>query len=257
MRLTHRVAVLAAAASLVGLLNMGAADAKPAFVSSVPNAPDSCSTCHTTAPDLNVFGLDVQANLAGGVPNWLVVCALDSDTDGQTNGAELGDPCCTWKKGATPAFATGLSKPSDATSKNTLSCVGSGAGGSPSTDAGTVTGGAAGQTGGGGGAAGSAGSGGTAGSTAGSGGSVGASGATGVGGATGAGGVAGTAGATAVGGASGAAGDTGTGGAAPAAEAPAESGGSCRMVPFGVTRFGSLGLFGAVAVLALLRRRRA
>ena len=32
--------------------------------------------------------------------NWgILLCCADSDKDGLTNGAELGDPCCEWKKG--------------------------------------------------------------------------------------------------------------------------------------------------------------
>jgi hypothetical protein len=30
------------------------------------------------------------------------LCEMDSDEDGDTNGAELGDPCCEWKRGDTP-----------------------------------------------------------------------------------------------------------------------------------------------------------
>ena len=28
--------------------------------------------------------------------NWSVICPLDSDKDGKTNGEELGDPNCMW-----------------------------------------------------------------------------------------------------------------------------------------------------------------
>ncbi|ETV74804.1 hypothetical protein H257_10869 [Aphanomyces astaci] len=33
------------------------------------------------------------------------LCKADSDTDGATNGEELGDPCCTWKVGTTLSTA--------------------------------------------------------------------------------------------------------------------------------------------------------
>ena len=39
------------------------------------------------------------------------MCCPDSDGDGYTNGEELGDPCCVWKKGGVPANVTGLSHP--------------------------------------------------------------------------------------------------------------------------------------------------
>lgn len=29
--------------------------------------------------------------------NWSILCRMDSDGDGITNGEELGDPCCSWK----------------------------------------------------------------------------------------------------------------------------------------------------------------
>ena len=36
---------------------------------------------------------------------------MDSDGDGMTNGAELGDPDCTWTPGTAPKFSAGLSHP--------------------------------------------------------------------------------------------------------------------------------------------------
>ena len=42
---------------------------------------------------------------------------MDADEDGQTNGLELGDPCCVWHVNATPAFSTDISHPGLATSK--------------------------------------------------------------------------------------------------------------------------------------------
>eukprot|EP00966_Prymnesium_polylepis_P251414 5812660-Prymnesium_polylepis.1 len=37
------------------------------------------------------------------------LCQEDTDGDGQSNGLELGDPCCEWYQGATPAFTTDIS----------------------------------------------------------------------------------------------------------------------------------------------------
>jgi hypothetical protein len=39
------------------------------------------------------------------------LCCGDADFDGFTNGHELGDPCCVWKKGMVPANTTGISHP--------------------------------------------------------------------------------------------------------------------------------------------------
>ncbi|GMF22212.1 unnamed protein product [Phytophthora fragariaefolia] len=49
---------------------------------------------------------------------WTVsLCEADTDGDGQTNGEELGDPCCVWADGD-PSRTTGVSHPSIATSKS-------------------------------------------------------------------------------------------------------------------------------------------
>ena len=37
------------------------------------------------------------------------LCLADQDGDGQSNGLELGDPCCMWSQGAIPAFTTNIS----------------------------------------------------------------------------------------------------------------------------------------------------
>jgi hypothetical protein len=82
------------------LLAAPAAMAKPAFPSWVPNGSEfGCNTCHdSAAPPVtwNAFGEDVLATMAADSPNWGAVCRLDSDGDGATNGAELGDPDCEW-----------------------------------------------------------------------------------------------------------------------------------------------------------------
>ena len=38
---------------------------------------------------------------------WLEVCAEDSDGDGYSNGAELGDPCCIYRGAGSNAEPTG------------------------------------------------------------------------------------------------------------------------------------------------------
>lgn len=52
----------------------------------------------------------------------LELCQMDSDGDGQTNGLELGDPCCVWAVGQTPANSTAISNPGDRNSKTTRDC---------------------------------------------------------------------------------------------------------------------------------------
>ena len=47
------------------------------------------------------------------------ICQADTDGDGQSNGFEMGDPCCVWSVGQTPMFTTSLSDPNSAASKTT------------------------------------------------------------------------------------------------------------------------------------------
>lgn len=86
--------------ALVALLIAPSVLAKPAFVSSVPNAATfGCNACHDSAFDpvtWNAFGVDLQETMVAGLPDWAAVCGLDSDGDGATNGEELADPDCEW-----------------------------------------------------------------------------------------------------------------------------------------------------------------
>ncbi|GJQ12066.1 hypothetical protein GpartN1_g3857.t1 [Galdieria partita] len=56
---------------------------------------------------INEFGKDFRK--VGG--NWKRLCVLDSDGDGQSNGMELGDPCCVWKQGDIPFRVWDISHP--------------------------------------------------------------------------------------------------------------------------------------------------
>ena len=63
------------------------------------------ATCKGGSLPLNAFGEDLkQADF-----KWTkALCEKDSDGDGQSNGAELGDPCCVWEfeSLALPNFAS-------------------------------------------------------------------------------------------------------------------------------------------------------
>ena len=91
--------------------------AHPAYVAMLPNGA-------------NVKGFDAIGHIdpaGGGARNpfgqqvwdeWVnkfgwnaTFCCMDADKDGQTNGLELGDPCCVWKVNATPSFTTDISHP--------------------------------------------------------------------------------------------------------------------------------------------------
>ena len=98
---------------LVAVLFLGGviadeADARSKRVRQVPNgSAASCNTCHTAGggSPLNPFGLEIATNFltaagpAGDVLWGPELAALDSDGDGASNGAELGDPDGTWVVG--------------------------------------------------------------------------------------------------------------------------------------------------------------
>lgn len=72
--------------------------ARPEYRNLIPNTPalNNIAVGHTDpagSSPLNAFGMDFSANDR----DWTAVCKLDSDKDGVSNGAELGDPCCLWK----------------------------------------------------------------------------------------------------------------------------------------------------------------
>jgi len=124
---------------LVGLLLALPSNAYPGFRGGIPNGfsvpcPPGAAGC--SAGICNGFGH--QSCSGGGALNafgsalraanlrWTAaLCRADSDGDGISNGAELGDPCCTWAVGQT--LPTGaLSHPGDASSKppaGTVGCV--------------------------------------------------------------------------------------------------------------------------------------
>lgn len=67
---------------------------------------ERCLSSETTE-----FGDDVEDGWTSSA------CRADSDNDGWTNGDELGDPCCIWRRGETPTFMEGLSHPGSSVSK--------------------------------------------------------------------------------------------------------------------------------------------
>ncbi|CAH8490864.1 unnamed protein product [Schistosoma turkestanicum] len=55
---------------------------------------------------LNSFGSDFESKRS-----WDLLCPLDSDGDGFTNGQELGDPECQWKIGDLPKRTMNITHP--------------------------------------------------------------------------------------------------------------------------------------------------
>jgi len=96
------------------------------YVAQIPNAPapGQCNTCHTSGGGTprNLFGQDVEANLTGSTVSWAAICGLDSDGDGETNGAELGDPCCVWTRSDGVLSGATTSLPADPSSTSGNVC---------------------------------------------------------------------------------------------------------------------------------------
>lgn len=97
-------------AALAGLFVLAprVAEARSFRVNDIPNGKSyGCISCHTsnTGHKNTSFGDDSEAFLVGGGSkstrhtDWAALCPLDSDGDGFTNGEELNDPACTWKRG--------------------------------------------------------------------------------------------------------------------------------------------------------------
>merc|ERR1711879_935911 len=98
------------------------AAARPGFVGLIPNGdkvPGSrtpMATGHINPQGhgtLNVFGVDFRA---AGMKWTKELCLKDSDGDGRSNGEELGDPDCIWKrakkgKSPPPARSEGITHP--------------------------------------------------------------------------------------------------------------------------------------------------
>lgn len=78
------------------------------------NVPGIEAIGHTDGaggPQKNNYGLDFKS---AGTKWTAALCTMDSDNDGQSNGLELGDPCCRWIEGADPpTFMTDISHPGD------------------------------------------------------------------------------------------------------------------------------------------------
>jgi hypothetical protein len=67
----------------------------PLFCSGLGHA-----TCEGGSLPLNPFGAALKAS---GFAWNKALCEADSDGDGMTNGEELGDPCCAWRRGDSPS----------------------------------------------------------------------------------------------------------------------------------------------------------
>ena len=83
----------------------------PSYAQDVPHGARFPAAGHgfgSAGGPLSAFGRDFATTQG----SWAALCLLDSDRDGETNGQELGDPCCRWPAKEL-AGALALSDPSD------------------------------------------------------------------------------------------------------------------------------------------------
>ncbi|GLE01939.1 hypothetical protein PINS_up010777 [Pythium insidiosum] len=111
---------LCIAVAALAAVTLDSADAKPSFVSRIPNGDGVSGVAALGHKETSGGGPlnDFGEAFSNAGQKWTVeLCKADSDGDGQTNGQELGDPCCEWTTGGTTRYSTGVSHPGDATSK--------------------------------------------------------------------------------------------------------------------------------------------
>jgi hypothetical protein len=106
--------------AIVIAIALSVADAKKKYIAKIPNGGNVAGVDALGHVDvegggeLNAFG---SAFSKAGYSWTKALCEADSDNDGQTNGQELGDPCCEWTEGGTPRWSAGVSHPGDASKK--------------------------------------------------------------------------------------------------------------------------------------------
>jgi hypothetical protein len=91
--------------------------AREEFVARIPNGanvPDTKAIGHSDGTGSRDARNDFGDAFENAGKKWTSgLCQADTDNDGQTNGQELGDPCCVWTVGDTPLWTDGVSHPGD------------------------------------------------------------------------------------------------------------------------------------------------
>ncbi|KAE8995330.1 hypothetical protein PR001_g20152 [Phytophthora rubi] len=99
----------------VATLSTVQVEAKQEFVKLIPNAARVSGVTaigHTDGTGASSANNDFGKAFDSAGKVWtLNLCKADTDGDGQTNGQELGDPCCEWTEGAQPRWTSGVSHP--------------------------------------------------------------------------------------------------------------------------------------------------
>ncbi|XP_069108144.1 temptin-like [Argopecten irradians] len=96
------------------LIVVGLCVAFPTFRERIPNGKNVPNPCQGSSGEWEGVGHNIKfgggprnpfgKDFAAAGSKWTTeLCNKDSDSDGKTNGEELGDPDCTWTKGGTPS----------------------------------------------------------------------------------------------------------------------------------------------------------
>ena len=107
------------AAGIALLVGHGSADARPGYKERLPNEElFNCSLCPDEGTDRppvnNPFGQWANDMVGYHGLDWYALRLIDSDGDGISNGAELGDPCGSFDSGdLVPPRVVDISDPSD------------------------------------------------------------------------------------------------------------------------------------------------
>lgn len=106
-------------ATLMVTSHISGGNAYPQYNGNVPNGnmiPSSAIELGHPNGNTKLYTSFANAYVSNGRKWSKELCMTDSDKDGQSNGLEMGDPCCLWVSGSSPQFGTDLSNPNSASS---------------------------------------------------------------------------------------------------------------------------------------------
>ncbi len=117
-------ALLAGGLALAASSSLPLASAHGSYRSNLPNgylvSQSAYGHSSQSSPgngNVNEFGSNLNSQSLTWT-RWL--CTRDSDGDGFTNGFEMGDPCCVWSRGNSPAYTSDIGNPGNAAVRPTV-----------------------------------------------------------------------------------------------------------------------------------------
>lgn len=107
---------------ILALIGLSSVFSYPQYNNNLPNGqmipPSAIGLGHPNGAT-KLYTPFANAYVSNGRKWTKALCSADSDNDGQSNGLEMGDPCCLWTQGSAPLFTVSLSDPNNAASKTT------------------------------------------------------------------------------------------------------------------------------------------